>query len=90
MSTGAKHNRTTEISYDDEGSEMRRYFVPCRCTVGEDHNDDVVVVSQFEADEDEDHQVLSASDAADIWISRGMDDDYTFGYSEDELRKAAE
>ncbi len=28
---------------------------------------------------------LSASDAADIWMSNGCDEDYTFGYSEEEL-----
>ncbi len=31
---------------------------------------------------------LSVSDAALIWMSNGMDEDYTFGYSEDELRDA--
>ncbi|EMB88939.1 hypothetical protein SMU56_00622 [Streptococcus mutans N29] len=29
-------------------------------------------------------------DAADIWFSNGMDEDYTFGYSEEELRRALE
>ena len=45
----------------------------------------------FDDDEDdEDHaEALSAWDAADIWLSRGMDEDYMFGYSEEELRKAA-
>ena len=33
---------------------------------------------------------LSVWDAADIWLSKGMDEDYTFGYSEDELRRAAD
>ena len=37
-------------------------------------------------DEDFDGESLSADDAADIWGSRGMDEDYTFGYSEDELK----
>ena len=32
---------------------------------------------------------LSVWDAADIWLSKGMDEDYTFGYTEDELRRAA-
>ncbi len=32
---------------------------------------------------------LSVYDAADIWLSNGMDEDYTFGYDEDELRRAA-
>lgn len=87
MSTGSKHKRTTEIAFDGEGNEKRRYFVECRCALGEDHDDDAVLLSQYEDDEDED-QVISASDAADIWLSRGMDEDYTFAYSEDELRRA--
>jgi hypothetical protein len=33
---------------------------------------------------------LSVWDAADIWLSNGGDEDYMFGYSEDELRHAAE
>lgn len=31
---------------------------------------------------------LSVYDAANIWMSNGMDEDYMFGYSEDELRSA--
>ena len=33
---------------------------------------------------------LSVWDAADIWLSNGMDEDYMFGYTEEELRRAAE
>jgi hypothetical protein len=32
--------------------------------------------------------VLSVWDAAEIWMSNGMDADYMFGYSESELRRA--
>jgi hypothetical protein len=40
-------------------------------------------------DEDEDSdESLSVWAAAEIWASNGMDEDYTFGYSEEELRKA--
>ena len=38
---------------------------------------------------DEDGESLSVEDAADIWLSRGMDEDYTFGFDEGELRRAA-
>lgn len=31
---------------------------------------------------------LSVWDAADIWMSNGFDEDYMFGYSEDELKDA--
>ena len=40
-------------------------------------------------DDDDTGEALSAEDAADIWRSKGMDSDYTFGYSEDELRRAS-
>lgn len=39
-------------------------------------------------DNDDDGERLSVSDAADIWMSHGMDEDYTCGYSEAELRRA--
>lgn len=48
------------------------------------------------ADDDDDDaegdsgETLSVWDAADIWLSNGMDEDYRFGYTEDELRRAAE
>jgi len=44
-------------------------------------------VSCFEDDED-DSEGLSVYDAALIWASNGKDEDYTFGYSEDELEAA--
>ena len=37
----------------------------------------------------DDEESLSLSDAADVWLSQGVDDDYTIGYDEDELRRAA-
>ena len=37
---------------------------------------------------DDEDESLSVYDAADIWLSNGMDEDYTFGYSEEELRDA--
>lgn len=41
-----------------------------------------------DADEDDDGEALDVYDAALIWQSNGMDEDYMFGYSEDELRDA--
>ena len=38
-------------------------------------------------DEDEDES-LSVYDAALIWASNGKDEDYTFGYTEEELENA--
>ena len=37
---------------------------------------------------DEEGEVLSVYEAALIWMSNGKDEDYTFGYSEDELEDA--
>jgi chromosome segregation ATPase len=47
------------------------------------------------ADEDDDAdgdtgERLDVHAAAEIWRSNGMDEDYMFGYTEDELRRAAE
>ena len=50
--------------------------------MGKRHN-----IYEYEEDED-DSEMLSVSDAADIWFSNGCDEDYTFGYSEEELREA--
>ena len=41
-----------------------------------------------EDDEDDDGEGLSVYDAALIWASRGKDEDYTFGYTEEELEEA--
>ena len=38
--------------------------------------------------EDDESESLSVYDAALIWISNGKDEDYTFGYDEDELERA--
>lgn len=39
-------------------------------------------------DEDDDGEGLSVYDAALIWASHGKDEEYTFGYTEDELEDA--
>lgn len=40
----------------------------------------------YDVDEDDDY--ISVYDAALIWASSGKDEDYTFGYSEEELENA--
>ena len=35
-------------------------------------------------------ETLSVTDAADIWMSNGKDEDYTFGYTVEELQRAAD
>lgn len=43
----------------------------------------------FEWDEDDDDaECLDAEDASWIWMSNGKDEDYLFGYSDDELEDA--
>ena len=39
-------------------------------------------------DLDEESESLSVYDAALIWMSNGKDEDYTFGYTEEELEDA--
>lgn len=39
-------------------------------------------------DDDSDDEALSVYDAADIWLSHGKDEDYMFGYTEEELEDA--
>ncbi len=39
-------------------------------------------------DYDDDGETLSVWDAADIWVSNGKDEDYMFGYTEEELENA--
>lgn len=41
-----------------------------------------------EIDENEDDESISVYEAALIWLSNGKDEDYTFGYSEEELEDA--
>ncbi|SFC69378.1 hypothetical protein [Butyrivibrio sp. YAB3001] len=43
----------------------------------------------YDEDDEDDSERLSVYDAADIWLSNGCDEDYTFGYSEEQLRRAA-
>ncbi len=42
----------------------------------------------IEDEYDDDGETLDVYDAALIWMSNGKDEDYTFGYDEDELEAA--
>ncbi|TNU73405.1 hypothetical protein FH969_11470 [Miniimonas arenae] len=75
MPTGPKHQKYVAIP----GEPGSFYAEDCRCMIGEDHDDD----------NESGGESLSVWDAADIWMSNGMDEDYTFGFSGDELRRAA-
>jgi len=39
-------------------------------------------------DDDDESEEISVWEAADIWASNGKDEDYMFGYSEEELEDA--
>ena len=39
-------------------------------------------------DDEDDSERLNVYDAALIWLSNGKDEDYTFGYTEEELEDA--
>lgn len=65
------------------GRRMRRVLDSWGSWDGESNECDC---SEFAGDEDS--EGLSVYDAAEIWLSSGMDEDQTFGYSEDELRDA--
>jgi hypothetical protein len=74
MPTGPLHQKYVTIP-----GESSQHGEDCRCMIGVDHD----------AEADTGGSSLSVWDAADIWLSNGMDEDYTFGYSDDELRRAA-
>ena len=45
-------------------------------------------IDDDEDDDEHDSETLDGYDAALIWQSNGMDEDYMFGYTEEELRNA--
>lgn len=67
-------NAETETAQSSEGDAQ----IPAQDTTDETYFDEV------------EHDTLSVWDAASIWASNGMDEAYTFGYSESELRNALE
>lgn len=60
MPTGKRHYRSA-TSDTDVGT-------PCRCAIGEDHDEDGARFSE----------ALSPNEANDIYMSSGMDEDYDF------------
>ncbi|MFF2053499.1 hypothetical protein ACFVU2_17995 [Leifsonia sp. NPDC058194] len=79
MPTGPLHYRTYQ---DSTGIGVTE----CRCMIGADHLDDGSVVDS--ADDEGAADGLSVWDAAEIWASRGKDEDDTFGFSAEELEQA--
>lgn len=68
----------------EHGRRMRRVLDDFGNWDGETYSCD----SCGEDDYDDEGEPLSVYDAADIWASNGKDEDYMFGYSEEELEAA--
>lgn len=69
-----RHNEHGEMEYKGEGN----YVCP---VCGFEYHD-------WEYDDDGSDEALSVYDAAAIWASHGKDEDYMFGYTEEELEDA--
>ncbi|MDE6781468.1 MAG: hypothetical protein K2J40_08425 [Ruminococcus sp.] len=67
------------------GHRMRRYIDSWGSWDGETYVCDYCASSDYD---DDDGERLNVYDAALIWASNGKDEDYMFGYSEDELEYA--
>jgi chromosome segregation ATPase len=88
----AELNRQLEEA-DEEVSRLRALADDAEqaWSLAHEQVDDLSGASDDDDDADEDAgEMLSVDDAADIWMSSGMDEDRTFGYTEDELRDALE
>ena len=71
-----------EMEYSHEGQNRNLVHCPnCGNEYYVDDNDDLI-------DDDDSSDNLSVYEAALIWLSHGKDEDYTFGYTEDELEDA--
>lgn len=44
--------------------------------------------SEYDDNDDDGDESLSVDEAAQIWASHGKDEDYTFGYSQEDLNDA--
>ena len=53
-----------------------------------DDEDSYEIFEDNDDDSDDDGETLSVDEAALIWASHGKDEDYMFGYSEEELEEA--
>ncbi len=70
------------------GHRMRRVLDSWGTWDGETYECDYCSGDEYDYEDDNDGESLSVDDAAEIWLSSGMDEDMMFGYSEDELRDA--
>ncbi|GAA3865653.1 hypothetical protein [Tessaracoccus defluvii] len=80
---GGLFSRSTGRADDTGDATVTLTCDSCGCEVNEDE------MEEGQCNDCYSSESLSVYDAADIWLSNGMDEDYTFGYDEDELRRAA-
>ena len=66
------------FGYRRDGSVPQSWCRNCRSSRG-----------AFQDDDDE-SESISVNEAAHIWLSHGKDEDYMFGYSEEELEESLE
>jgi hypothetical protein len=90
MPKGPSHEQVVSAQFDGAGNLTRVQVEDCRCTIGVNHDAAGNEVEDWQDLEPDAAESLSVYDAAEIWRSRGEDPDYMSGYSEDELRRAAE
>ncbi|MCH4210686.1 MAG: hypothetical protein LKF75_03260 [Bacilli bacterium] len=69
-----------EFGYRYDGTIPQSWCRECRAAAGRSDDDDD---ESFDSGE-----TLSVEDAAQIWLSNGKDEDYMFGYTEEELENA--
>lgn len=82
-----------EISRKMEIADQEAARISEKIAEAEDDFRRALVAHRDDDDGDADgdnEEALSLSDAAEIWMSNGMDEDYMSGYTADELRRAAE
>lgn len=77
--TYEEYEKWWDDKYGEDYQEMIQLGIEAGCISGYDDDYDC---------DDDDGEYLDEYDAALIWGSHGKDDDYTFGYSEDELNDA--
>lgn len=62
----------------------------CGCIAKDDGYGNLCYQEDSDSDDEEDYdgERLSVYEAAEIWVSHGKDEDYMFGYTEEELEDA--
>lgn len=74
------HDEIEELfGYRYFGTKPQSWCRECRSNGKNNYNDDY---------DDDESEKLSVGEAAQIWASNGKDEDYMFGYTEEELEDA--